>query len=246
QLVSVCDGASPVIPIRSRGSKARCKTEIVPHPYWPLFDVRVRTPRLEIRLPTDDEQNELVAVSDRGIHDPASMPFTTPWTDRVLPYRHRETLQYWWGARANWTPHDWRFTGAVFVDGRPVGAQELMATDFGRLRSVKSGSWLGQEYQGQGLGKEMRSAILHLAFDGLGAREALSGAFFDNEPSLATSRSLGYVFNGEELLLRRDQPDRMINLRLDRDTWSTARRGDILIEGLSEDCLAMFGLPAAR
>jgi RimJ/RimL family protein N-acetyltransferase len=92
----------------------------------------------------------------------------------------------------------------------------------------------------------MRSAILHLAFDGLGAREALSGAFFDNEPSMATSRSLGYVFNGEELLLRRGKPDRMINLRLDRDTWSATRRDDIVIEDLSEDCLEMFGVPVVR
>src|SRR5665213_1848004 len=141
-------------PARRRGKRARCKTEMVPHPYWPLFDVRVRTPRLEIRLPTDDEQNELVAVSDRGIHDPAAMPFTTPWTDRPLPDRHRETLQYWWGARASWSPHDWRFPAAVFVDGRPVGFQELMTTELCPLRSVKTGSWLGREYQGQGIGKE--------------------------------------------------------------------------------------------
>jgi RimJ/RimL family protein N-acetyltransferase len=206
----------------------------------------VRTPRLEIHLPTDDEQDELVALSDRGIHDPGVMPFTTPWTDRPIPQRHREGLQFWWGARANWSAHHWRYLAAAFVDGQPVGVQELTATDFGPLRSVKTGSWLGREYQGQGIGKEMRSAILHLAFDGLGAREALSGAFFDNQPSLATSRSLGYVFNGEELLLRRGKPDRMINLRLDRDTWSTARRGDIVIEGLSEDCLEMFGVPVAR
>lgn len=217
----------------------------MPHPYWPLFDLRVGTPRLEIRLPTDDEQNELVALSDRGIHDPAVMPFSTPWTDRPLPDRHREALQFWWGARAHWSPHHWRYQAAAFVEGQPVGVQELAATDFGPLRSVKTGSWLGREYQGQGFGREMRSAILHLAFDGLGAREALSGAFFDNEPSMATSRSLGYVFNGEELLLRRGKPDRMINLRLDRDTWSTSRRDDIVIEGLSEDCLDMFGVPAA-
>lgn len=173
------------------------------------------------------------------------MPFSTPWTDRPLPDRHREALQFWWGARANRSPHHWRYQAAAFVEGQPVGVQELAATDFGPLRSVKTGSWLGREYQGQGFGREMRSAILHLAFDGLGAREALSGAFFDNEPSMATSRSLGYVFNGEELLLRRGKPDRMINLRLDRDTWSTSRRDDIVIEGPSEDCLDMFGVPAA-
>jgi RimJ/RimL family protein N-acetyltransferase len=218
----------------------------VSHPYWPLFDLRVRTPRLELRLPTEDEQIELVVVSDRGIHDPATMPFSQPWTDRPPPYRQRESLQYWWGARANWSPRDWRFPCAVFVDDQPVGVQELMATDFGPLRSVQTGSWLGLEYQGRGIGKEMRAAVLHLAFDELGAREALSGAFFDNEPSLRTSRSLGYVFNGEEQFLRRGKPDRMINLRLGRDAWSAARRDDIAIEGLSQDSLEMFGVQVAR
>ena len=30
------------------------------HPFWPLFDLRVRTPTLELRLPTDDD---LVAIA---------------------------------------------------------------------------------------------------------------------------------------------------------------------------------------
>lgn len=224
----------------------RCQTGVVAHPYWPLFDLRVRTPRLEIRHPTDDDLNALVALTDAGIHDPAVMPFSIPWTDTPLPNRHRESMQYWWGARATWSPRDWRFTGAVFVDDQVVGVQELAARDFDPLRSVKTGSWLGRQHQGHGIGAEMRAAILHLAFDGLGAREALSGAFWDNEASLATSRSLGYTYNGEELLLRRDQPDRMINLRLDRDTWSTGRRDDIAIEGLTPGCGAMFGAPVER
>ena len=38
----------------------------------------------------------------------------------------------------------------------------------------------------------------------------------------------------------------MISLRLDRDVWSTKRRDDIAIEGLSQDSLEMFGVPLAR
>ena len=40
---------------------------------WPLFDLRVTTPRLSLRYVAD----ELVA---QGIHDPATMPFSEPWT----------------------------------------------------------------------------------------------------------------------------------------------------------------------
>jgi hypothetical protein len=85
----------------------------------------------------------------------------------------------------------------------------------------------------------MRQAILHLAFAGLGAEEALSGAFFDNAPSLATSRSVGYQTNGEVLAARRDGSARLVNLRIDRPTWEGRRRDDIEIIGL-DGCLDMF------
>jgi RimJ/RimL family protein N-acetyltransferase len=215
----------------------------MPEAQWPLFDLRVRTPRLEIRLPSDVELYQLNELADLGVHEPSTMPFTIPWTDTPPPRRHRESLQYWWNARANWSPESWDFTGAVFIGGSPVGVQGLVAKNFARLRTVETGSWLGRQYQGQGLGKEMRAAILHLAFDGLGAIEAMSGAFHDNEASLATSRSLGYIENGDRLMLRRERPDRMIDLKLDRASWASRRRDDIEIEGL-EACLEMFGAVA--
>ena len=213
--------------------------------YWPLFDLRVRTPRLEIRLPTDEDQIRLIDVIDRGIHDPATTPFLNPFTDTPPPQRRRDSLRWWWSRRANWSPDDWWFTGAVMVDGTPVGVQDLWAKNFSTLRTVQSGSWLGLEYQGRGLGKEMRAAVLHLAFAGLGAVEAYSGAFHDNAASLAVSRSLGYVENGEEVVLRRGQPDRIVNVRLERTAWLLHRRDDIEIEGL-DGCLDMFGLSVTR
>ena len=117
--------------------------------------------------------------------------------------------------------------------------QDINAEHFATLRSVHTGSWLGLAHQGKGLGKEMRQAILHLAFAGLGALEAHSGAFFDNEASLATSRSVGYRPNGEAIVPRRDGSARMINVRLDRATWEERRRDDIELVGL-EGCLDMF------
>jgi RimJ/RimL family protein N-acetyltransferase len=215
----------------------------MPDAQWPLFDLRVRTPRLEIRLPTDEDLYRLNELVDLGIHEPSAMPFAVPWTDTPPPRRHRESLKWWWSARANWRPENWTFTGAVFVDEAPVGVQDLMAKNFARLRTVETGSWLGRKHQGQGLGKEMRAAILHLAFEGLGAIEAMSGAFQDNVASLATSRSLGYAENGDRLMLRRDRADRMIDLKLDHATWASERRNDIEIEGL-EACLEMFGAVA--
>lgn len=209
------------------------------NPYWPLFDLRITTPRLEIRHPTDDDLYRLLEVSEAGIHDPATMPFSVAWTDRPLPERHRESLQWWWSKRAQWRPDHWAFTGAVFVDGAPVGVQDLAAVAFRQRRLVTTGSWLGRAHQGQGLGKEMRAAILHLAFDGLGALEAHTSAFPDNAPSVGVTRALGYVDNGHDIGLRRGERARQLRFVLDRATWSARPRPDITITGL-EPCLEMF------
>jgi RimJ/RimL family protein N-acetyltransferase len=211
----------------------------VPRSYWPLFNLVVRTPRLEIRLPREEEFDALLAVIDEGIHGPDTMPFLSPWTAQPRPERERTSAQWWWRQRAEWSAAKWSFTGAVYVGGQVVGVQDMMAKDFAAVRSVETGSWLGLAHQGQGLGKEMRQAILHLAFEGLGAVEAHSGAFFDNAASLATSRSVGYRENGEELVRHGDGADRVVNLRIDRATWEERRRGDIEIVGL-ESCLDMF------
>ena len=186
----------------------------------------------------------MLGVVDRGIHDPATMPFLFPWTDVPSPERERASLQFWWRSRADWSPDSWVFNGAVFVDGRPVGMQDMRAKTFSSLRTVSTGSWLGREHQGRGLGKEMRAAVLHLAFEGLGAVEARSGAWNDNLVSHRVSQSLGYRQLEGALALRRGKPDRLVEFVLDRDTWLARRRNDIEITGL-EPCLELFGAAAA-
>jgi RimJ/RimL family protein N-acetyltransferase len=87
----------------------------------------------------------------------------------------------------------------------------------------------------------MRAAILHLAFAGLRAERATSGAFENNAPSLGVSRALGYVENGDDIGAPRGMPVRQIRLLLTRAAWEKNRRHDIRIHGL-EPCLPMFGL----
>jgi RimJ/RimL family protein N-acetyltransferase len=185
-----------------------------------------------------------VDVIDAGIHDPASMPFSNSWTDTPPAQRNRESFQWWWRQRAEWKLDDWSYDGTAFLDGRPIGVQNINAKQFAAARTVHTGSWLGLAHQGQGYGKEMRAAILELAFAGLGATVAFSGAFFDNPASLATSRSLGYRENGRDVVLRRGVPAEMINLRLDRPYWEAAARPTCRIAGL-EGCLDMFGITGA-
>jgi RimJ/RimL family protein N-acetyltransferase len=210
-----------------------------PTAFWPLFGLVVRTPRLELRLPREEEFPGLVELVDAGIHEPGTMPFFMPWTDVEPRRRAQETAKWMWRHRANWSADNWSLTCGAFVDGKPVGVQDLGAQHFCAVRSVDTGSWLGRAHQGQGLGREMREAVLHLAFAGLGAEEALSGAFEDNVASLATSRAVGHEENGEARGQRRDGSARTLRFRMGREAWERRRRSDIRILGL-EECLHMF------
>ena len=127
------------------------------------------------------------------------------------------------------------------VDGEVVGTQGLFAESFGVRRTAGTGSWLGLEHQGRGIGKEMRAAVLHLLFDGLGALRAETGAFEDNAQSIGVTRSLGYRENGELIVDREGNRTRELLFVLDRADWATRRRDDIEIVGL-EPCLPLFGL----
>lgn len=121
-----------------------------------------------------------------------------------------------------------------------VGAQDLEADDFGVLRTVAGGVWVGRSHQGRGLAREMREAVLHLAFAGLDARASVAMTFDDNERALAMLRGLGYVDNGSDPAVRRGAPSRLLRFQLDRAGWERMRRDDIAIDGL-EPCLPLLG-----
>jgi hypothetical protein len=50
-------------------------------PHWPLAGLRLRTPRLELRWPSLEDLDELVALAAAGVHDPQVQPFSAAWTD---------------------------------------------------------------------------------------------------------------------------------------------------------------------
>ena len=124
--------------------------------------------------------------------------FMGPWTQIPSPEFERSFMQYHWAQRANWSPERWSLDLGIYPAGHdaPVGAMSMLAGDFARMRSAETGSWLLPEWRGQGLGREAREAMLHLLFEGLGAREARSSAHPDNAPSNAVSRALGYRADG--------------------------------------------------
>jgi RimJ/RimL family protein N-acetyltransferase len=206
---------------------------------WPFAALRVRTPRLELRYPDDDELCTLAHLAAEGVHDPTTMPFSVPWTRVESPELERNALQHHWGRRASLTRDDWSLPLVVFDADELVGVQDVSAKQFAVRRTVETGSWLVRRAHGRGVGTEMRAAVLHLAFAGLGAEEAHSGSFVDNPASAAVSRHLGYGPNGEEIVEREGVPARMQRWVLSRARWAPQRRDDIALEGL-DDCVPLL------
>ena len=206
---------------------------------WPFAALRVTTPTVELRYPDDDDLVALMRLAAEGIHDPATMPFTEPWTRVESPEMERRGLQHHWLGRATLSRDDWRLAFVVRVGGEVLGTQAIQAKHFSVTRTVDTGSWLVQRAQGKGVGTEMRAAVLHFAFAGLGAEEAHSGSYADNPASAAVSRHNGYEANGEEIVDREGEPARMQRWVLRRANWTPHRRDDISVEGL-DACLPML------
>jgi len=151
------------------------------------------------------------------------------------------TVEYHLRNREEWRPEKWTLALCVFLDGRPIGGQDLRGEEFASRREFETGSWLGREYQGRGLGTEMREAVLDLGFAGLGASAAISGAFDFNKASLRVSEKLGYEPSDETTFAPRGEPQRELVVRLSRAEWERRRHPPVEIDGL-EPCLPLFGL----
>jgi RimJ/RimL family protein N-acetyltransferase len=201
---------------------------------WPLFDLRVSTPRLTLRYATDDLGNQLAELATQGIHDPATMPFTEPWTDAPVPELQRNSVRYYWRCRAETCPEHWDLNfAALDRRGRVVGMCTLHANRFPTSRTASTGSWLGMAFHRQGLGREMREAALHLLFAGLDGRQATTRAWHDNAASLGVTRSLPYTAEDATQEPRRDRPDTMLSFSMSRRQWQTVRRRDIELTGIA-------------
>jgi RimJ/RimL family protein N-acetyltransferase len=172
---------------------------------WPPFRLRLSCGPLVMRPLRDGDFPEVLAVVHAGIHAPERMPFSFPWTDMSGSEMDRQFVQYHWRARAELAPERWQLDLGVWHDGRFVGVQGVSTRDFPVTRTGETGSWLGQEFQGQGIGTLMRQAICVLCFDHLGFGEVTSAAFADNPASQAVSRKVGYRANGEDRFARKGE-----------------------------------------
>ena len=109
-------------------------------------------------------------------------------------------------------------------------------------RTGETGSWLGREFQGRGLGTAMRRAMCALLFDHLGFEEITSAAFLDNPASLGVSRKVGFRPTSVNRIKRQGE------LALNQGLVLTPQdfvRGDVEIEVTgAEQVRAFIGLDA--
>jgi len=213
------------------------------HPYWPLFDLRLRTGDLELRPMTEADLVQLAnELPDDLEQDPAATTYD------VADARVRRGIvvhQGYWQHYGGWRPESWRLNFVVLHDGAVIGAQELEGNDFLTLRTVDTSSYLLSGVRGRGWGKRMRAAVLALAFGPLEAMAAITSAWHDNHASLGVSRALGYQPNGVSRMEREGLgADVLTHLMLPRDAWLASGLGaDVEIDGF-EPCRPFFGLPA--
>jgi RimJ/RimL family protein N-acetyltransferase len=213
---------------------------------WPVFGLVIQTPRLQLRLPREDDLCELARAA-RMIAGPGEPRLHLPWMYEPSPGMERQFLQRYWRALAHWKTGSWHLPLAIYLDGRPIGIQDMWANDFARVRSVGTGSWITCTEQGHGYGTESRAAVLELAFGQLGADEACTEYLNGNYASERVSRKMGYTGNGQHLVYRDDAGQMTeYRLRLDRQAWEK-NRDEIAcsVTGI-ESCLAMFGLVSSE
>jgi hypothetical protein len=160
--------------------------------HWHMLWLRLNTPHLEFRHPSDQELGQLADLAAEGIHEPDQTPFPCPGAV-CLRRSGRSVVRAFGGAAALAAPRE-------LVGGRPgPGPSGLRRRPDrrpanprrSRLRDrwqASTFSWLGLRHRAGGIGTEMRAAVLHLAFAGIDAAEATSGAFDDNTSSLTRLR----------------------------------------------------------
>ncbi|WP_166820786.1 GNAT family N-acetyltransferase [Brevibacterium limosum] len=208
---------------------------------YPPLQIRVKTPRLELVGADDEMLAALAPLVREGKVFVEPAPYDDPMSfyESDPDVRVSKWLQSVWRGRGRFGPAKFRLGFAVLVDGQAVGMQDLIAEKFDTCGTVLSFSWLSTDVRGRGLGTEMRSAMLHLAFAGLDAREAGSDAFIDNIGSNRVSEALGYARNGVEWDIRRGEPGLLQRWRLTREAWEAGRRDDIELSGV-EDFVALL------
>ncbi len=208
---------------------------------WPFYGLIVKTERLEMRVPLEGELVELAKVA-RVIQPEGEQPYQWPWMYEPSPKMELELFRQCRKNFVHWDRDDWKFELGVFLDGKPIGIQTLLARNFKITKRVEHGAWLGLEYHSQGYGTEARIAMLELVFERMGALEAHSDYLEGNKKSAGVSYKLGFVDNGKEYAEHCGEQVIRHYVTLTREVWQKSMHpSGASITGY-EPCLEWMGI----
>jgi RimJ/RimL family protein N-acetyltransferase len=199
---------------------------------WRVLGIRLAVGDVVLEAVREHDLAELCRILPDDVeHDPTS----AMWSRLDLAAnRRRLFLQSYWRTLATWSADCWALYFKVTTDGRTVGVQVLEGEHFPDLRTVDSASWIVPDARGRGIGVAMRTAVLALAFDHLGAAHAVSSAREENVASLGVSRRIGYVDNGVSRSLSPTGPCTLRHMLLSRERWVSSGLGSaVSTSGLS-------------
>jgi RimJ/RimL family protein N-acetyltransferase len=208
---------------------------------WPLTGLRLRCREVSLRPVTEADLATLAAMLPADFEQDPRLELFPGLSD--AENQRRLFRQGYWKSLGTWSPSSWVLHFAVAYQGELVGVQTLEGEDFPVLRTVDSASWLVPGVRGRGLGVAMRTAVLGLAFDHLGAVAAVSSAVAGNKASLGVSRRIGYAENGVGLIAAPGGAvAELRHFRLTAQGWRAAGHGRaVAVEGFAP-CLPWFGL----
>lgn len=98
---------------------------------------------------------------------------------------------------------------------------------------------MGIDFQSQGYGTEARAALLHFAFENLGALAARTEVFQENTKSQGVSKKLGYQPDGISRDILEGQVIVSDRLRLTRENWQRTPHLPITVTGF-DNCMEFF------
>ena len=184
------------------------------HPVWPLFDLRVRTPRLELRYIDDELATELALLAAEGYPRPSHHAVRTsrgPMSSRRE--LERNTMQFYWRCRAETSPKSWSINLATIVDGKRRWDDGADGPRLPDAAPVRNRVVARPRVPGPGHRQRDASRIAATRLHRLRCGIATTGAWHDNGPSLGVTRSLGYAENGHKRMMRRDSRRRAVAVR---------------------------------
>jgi RimJ/RimL family protein N-acetyltransferase len=212
----------------------------VTNPYWPLADLTLTTADLVLRPMREADIPVLADVLPPDVDLDPALPEYRGVEARTA--RGIALHQGYWRALGAWRTGSWHLPFVVRLSsGDIIGSQDLEGPDFTARRTVETSSYLLTPARGSGFGKQMRRAVLALAFGNLGALAADTEAWHDNQASLGVSHAVGYLPNGERYHPRGDGVDVMVRMRLRRERWLATGGASAVEIGGFEACRPLFG-----